>query len=574
MNDAGAAAEDPRMKWVLLTALIGGVFAACTSPTPPPGPDEAEGDGGTAPEISRAPDLGQRDRPDRGVEDAADVRDAEPVDIRTRGAPPRMVLSCAAPSSTCGDPAPEFGPCVGMNFGDVAANEPPCDRLIELRNLPRDGEPTRDLVIERLAFTVNEPASGRVVTGPEVGFSIHGLDGAELLVGPRDPLVVTIPAGQTEGRRRLWARFSGIRRGLFLGDPQVGTGLHLTSNDPDQPLLSWPVSGFGSGPKLEVWPPYLDFGPIAPGVVQTQTLTLTNIGERPLSIWELQLAVDRAGVELNFRTIDGIPPLLLGVGEARTVAVRYAPSTGQPLRDQLVIRSDDAEAQTIVVPVISGSAPRLAVDPPGLEFAASPASASFTLNNVGDEDLVISGLAIVGYGGDLTSSSVDDFRIAGCPEPCSPGWVLCAAGNAGCGTSSLSVEVELDDNDAVPSDHAELRIHSNDPAQPEQILLLRRAPGCPMPAAAVEVQTLQPRVAHPVQLGAVSSGPGGGEIIAYEWSVLFAPSGLLPALTAVDGPSTAFVPLIAGPHLVGLRVTDRCGQVSPLFTSTSIDVAE
>lgn len=559
------------------------LFTACTSADPVE-PSSAAPDaggalpdtGGALPDAEGPADGGLNGRDADLAPDAAE-RDASIPDIRTEGALPQMEFSCAAPGSACGDLDPPMDTCNGLSLGEVGRTDPPCDRVLEIKNLQRDGLPTRDLVIDQLEILVkdfNHGLRSPPLTGAMVGLSLRAIDGTPRPIDPQWPLVVSIPPGEVEGRVRLLVRFSGDEVGLFRGEMSNNTGIRWSSNDPDlQPWATVPVTAIGVAPEIEVYPARVYFGPVEAGDIVTRTLTITNAGARNLELTDLRFLVDTTGAELNLRTDAGLPPLTLAASDSLEVTVRYEPSSTGPLRDQLLIFSDDRDEGALSIPVLAGSEPQLAVTPPDvLTFSTSPSTENLELANRGDSDLLITRVEIVGPGGDPSHPSVDDFSIGGCQAPCAPNWVLCAPNQPNCSSSARILPIHFDNNDVSVEDLAELHLYSNDPVEPEVVVVLNgAAQSCLFPTAAIEVETPSPTINNPVLLSALQSTPGSGAIVDYQWTMLFAPAS--PSLSPQGSAMTSFIPSVAGLYFVGLNVTNSCGNISAQ-NSVLVEVSE
>lgn len=103
-----------------------------------------------------------------------------------------------------------------------------------------------------------------------------------------------------------------------------------------------------------------------------------------------------------------------------------------------------------------------------------PRTQAFNLRNAGDEDLQITGLQLLGPGGDRASTSINDFTLAACPSwPCDPMIVLCGEASPGCADFERSLDVTYANDDASELDLAELTISSNDPGKASYWLVLQ-----------------------------------------------------------------------------------------------------
>jgi hypothetical protein len=107
--------------------------------------------------------------------------------------------------------------------------------------------------------------------------------------------------------------------------------LELTTNDADEPLLYVPIRARVSRAELRLTPNGLvDFGIVAEGATGvTRTVTLTNVGDLPLSVTAVDLASYTVAGAFTFVT----PPVLpfeLGPGGERGLELRFVNEGGAP----------------------------------------------------------------------------------------------------------------------------------------------------------------------------------------------------------------------------------------------------
>ncbi len=74
-----------------------------------------------------------------------------------------------------------------------------------------------------------------------------------------------------------------------VGDATV---LTIESNDPDSPIIEVPVTGSAQLPMLEIDPDPYEFGAVTRTCMDSGTITLRNIGEAPLEIYNVAVAGD------------------------------------------------------------------------------------------------------------------------------------------------------------------------------------------------------------------------------------------------------------------------------------------
>lgn len=419
--------------------------------------DASPADSGEAPD----PDAGSDDA---GADDAGVGRDAA-TDAGL--APPVAAIACTVGSGSCGDPNVGPPPCIGLSFGTVAAADAPCDLVVEVRNDAPAA--AAELVVERVEVQVQDINDGQSLDGASAGFSVRDANGAPLVIDSAAPLIVP----PTDARRFV-LRFDGARTGLFRGEARTGTGLRLYTSDPTQPLLTVPLTAIGSAPNIEVIPARVDFGPVAQGSSAREVFKVFNFGDTTLDISSIRLV--SANPEFTVTTSRGsLTGLSLTPIEQIDVIVDFAPTDAGPDVEAIEIVSNDLRRPVTTVPVVAGGVPRISVNPlTMLPFSGQGAQATVTVSNVGTSELAITSLDVVGPGGSGSHPSADDFSIAGCSSlPCNPGTRLCAPTQPGCGQSSTTFTLEYRSDDGSQTDLAELHIESNDPTNPELIVILQ-----------------------------------------------------------------------------------------------------
>jgi hypothetical protein len=141
--------------------------------------------------------------------------------------------------------------------------------------------------------------------------------------------------------------------------------LSILSNDPDvaQNPLKVPLSGTGttggggSGPKITVTPPSLDFGSIAVGSpTPPQQVTVTNDGDAPLKIATVKRTGTFASSYVKSSAEDLCTNKTLMPGASCTVSVFFKPTSSGLKPAQLAIPSNDPDpARNPVLVGLSGS---------------------------------------------------------------------------------------------------------------------------------------------------------------------------------------------------------------------------
>ncbi|NQU05967.1 MAG: choice-of-anchor D domain-containing protein, partial [Calditrichaeota bacterium] len=211
------------------------------------------------------------------------------------------------------------------------------------------------------AFFFNQPME------PDIAFDPESLDFGEVLLGETEELMLTV---LNEGRTNL--RFSSniAVEGQYFGyggeDPEfievqpndryeipvgfwpeeIGDfegSLTFTSNDPDEGESVVLLYGSGVGPVIAVSPEAIDFGEVVIDQTVRQMLTITNEGNRDLTI---------NGVEIGGEPIflcDFEGEVVIQPNESYDLAVTFTPDGEADFEDMLVIHSNDLLNEAVEV---------------------------------------------------------------------------------------------------------------------------------------------------------------------------------------------------------------------------------
>ncbi|MFI6007781.1 choice-of-anchor D domain-containing protein [Streptomyces sp. NPDC051243] len=163
------------------------------------------------------------------------------------------------------------------------------------------------------------------------------------------------------------------------------------------------ISAVGVGPRLEVAPARLAFGPQAIRTVSPpQRLTVTNTGSRPAA--RVSLAVSR-----EWRVTTPLPGTALPPGGVLTLDVVFSPGHSGPLAGTLVVDADTLDGPVAVALEGTGvAAPITLLNPGALAFGDQPLSThglprTLTVSNEGVLDLEIGAVDLVGpHAGDFS----------------------------------------------------------------------------------------------------------------------------------------------------------------------------
>ncbi|MBK8014046.1 MAG: choice-of-anchor D domain-containing protein [Deltaproteobacteria bacterium] len=475
----------------------------------------------------------------------------------------------------CSAQDPTLVACSTLFFGEVGSGEPPCDLVVEVKNRWRDGRPVAPLQIDRVEIWVNELNEAENLApreGAEAGFSVRDLTGARREISAEAPVVVPIEPNATTGAARFKVRFDGTKAGVWTGEEQKSSGMYIYTNDPDQPVIALSVFAQGTAPEADYYPEVIQFGPVRTGTTKTATVSLRNEGNADLIVTKLEIV--SASSEFAVRTSLGLATPITLSGSGMSIYVDYTPADAGIDNEVLAITTNDAShvGGRIEIPLSGGALPKLQVEPSQrVVFAnpepppAPPRSETITLSNIGFSDLTISKLDLVGPGGDGSHPSVDDFSIAGCAGfPCVRSDVLCAPGLNCQSGASMVLELTYKNTDLSTTDQVELRISSDDPSDPEHLLILSaKDVPCVYPRPIITVLTSPTCAGAPIRADATASVAGDSDdrsITDYEWFWVRTP-GPAPVLTPLDGVETSFTTGIddSGIYILGLKVRNDCG---------------
>jgi hypothetical protein len=144
-------------------------------------------------------------------------------------------------------------------------------------------------------------------------------------------------------------------RAEITGPGTLSIGSPPSSAEADWVALVRNTSGAMAEPELRVSPASLNFGEVQTGVSRTLPITLSNAGNTSLSITEMALVGDNAGL---FTLLDNPAPLPLGPGEAVVIEIAFAPGTLGSKDASLRVTSDDPDRSVLHVSLAgSGVAP-------------------------------------------------------------------------------------------------------------------------------------------------------------------------------------------------------------------------
>jgi hypothetical protein len=522
--------------------------------------------------------------------------------------PPNLSVRCGR---ACGD-FDELGQCTTLLFnlsqtGGVPVGES-CALPVEITNEDIGEDPVADIEIENLGIRVQEFAegvAGAVVAGADAGLRIRELNadgtlGDDLAPSFANPLVVSIPRGQTEFSYKFAVEFSPAANISYQGQPVFGNGFRINYNDPVEPELLLTVLATGIGPRFEVVNidpagnfPFesgqtIQFRGVVSGETATRRIRFENTGTDEMTLGPLVLeAMDPeysiAYVGSNDAVTDEVTLFELGAGEtSRTLEITYAPTDDEPDTDAILVTCSTPSCDpSFVVNLAGGALPKLELSPPTAFFQSSGGQqqcTEVTLSNVeGDAELVIDRFALTGD----NPESLDDFFVD-LPE-CGSGVTDCTVEIRIAAGAQDAVDVCYRNGDSSQRDSANLEVRSNDPSAPGGIrtiaLIAEDNPCFPPEVDAVEfdptltVGEVEILNFNPVAERAGGLGGAGGVLTECSIRQLTGePLNLTPnPVTAADSWEVQMQAASLGPRVLGIECTNNCGatgagQVFLLFS--------
>jgi hypothetical protein len=166
-------------------------------------------------------------------------------------------------------------------------------------------------------------------------------------------------------------------------------------------LQSKPQPEVVPDPDIRVDPPTLTYGTLATSEEEIQTFTIENVGAADLHVSDVIVA---SGI--SFSVLTDPREVVLAPGDVTTVDVAFTPLGSGQNFGQVLVLSDDPDTPEAPVDLLgTGAVPELKITPDSHQFGETfiPCgdSVELTMENVGDEDLVITDWTYVS-GGQLT----------------------------------------------------------------------------------------------------------------------------------------------------------------------------
>lgn len=204
----------------------------------------------------------------------------------------------------------------------------------------------------------------------------------------------TIPPGG--GPLTIRVKFSPKAEGTETAN------LLIIHNDPSTPtpyFSSIQLSGEGVYAQISVTPIALSYGDVTVTEYSNKSVEVSNIGEGPLYIDDARII----GANASQFSLPTLPPLPIKINPGAppvNIVVRFAPTSIGTKQAFFILLSNDPDPPVSVALEGYGVKPDIAAFPPDLDYAEVPVGEteqmSTAIKNVGNIDLIVSGISIVG----------------------------------------------------------------------------------------------------------------------------------------------------------------------------------
>lgn len=239
----------------------------------------------------------------------------------------------------------------GQDFEEVAFPELRVDPERIVLSVVPVGQDTRRIVTLRNVGGERLQVSG-------LSFS-NAIDEREFSkVHPELPFILA--AGEEAELELIYApRDEGADEGALI----------IESSDRDEPRKVVPIVTNSSASELRIDPDRLVYTVEGEGTVETKAVTITNLGNVPVSILDVQLG---EGTSADFTLADGHEARpVLGQGDQAVYGVTYTARGGDFDVGSMIISTDDSAFADILVPLEAVQpSPEINVTPPSVIFGA------------------------------------------------------------------------------------------------------------------------------------------------------------------------------------------------------------
>jgi hypothetical protein len=200
--------------------------------------------------------------------------------------------------------------------------------------------------------------------------------------------------------------------GNFAYTPILGTAINTTTQTLSVMFTPTAGSNYNSvnksvplsvlaGPLAKVTPANIDFGTLYLGSIVTKTVTVSNIGNGPMTITGPFLAIVRGGNSNEFVSVS-LCPKSLAAGKSCTMTVAFLAGPYYTAQTATLTVKDNAPGNPQIVPLTALVInPRATLSASSLSFGnqkagTTSAAKTVTLKNTGATTLTISGITIIG----------------------------------------------------------------------------------------------------------------------------------------------------------------------------------
>ena len=306
------------------------------------------------------------------------------------------------------------------------------------------------IAVEPASFVFGEVEIGsrqsQIVTINNVGtvnltVSDVSVTGADFVLGaiPPNLPVVILPNASAQ----VEIVFQPTVEGLSSGS------LSITSDAADTPLVSIDLSGTGTAvpvAQAAVQPTALAFGAVEIGSLQSQSVTISNVGTADLTVSDVSVT----GADFALGTAPVLPVVIVPNASV-PVEVVYQPTAPVASTGTLIIQSDAADTPLVSVDLSgTGQAVALAqidVQPTALAFGEVQVGAlqsqSVTMSNVGTAALTVSDVSVTGA--DFVLDAVPELPTIMAPSTSIQVNVIYQPTAVGSVTGSLSIQSDATD---------------------------------------------------------------------------------------------------------------------------------
>ncbi|MFZ5475935.1 MAG: choice-of-anchor D domain-containing protein [Myxococcota bacterium] len=301
---------------------------------------------------------------------------------------------------------------------------------------------------------------------------------------------------------------------------------------------------------LEVAPNPLVFSALPAGEVDAKPFTITNVGDVTLTI--NNVAIDEGTAFEIIETDENATAGRLGPSETMDVVVTWTSSGGDDI-GTAVVMSEDVEGEVYVDLVGGAVVPQLTIDPEEVDYGAvgvgSSRDASITLSNTGQATLVIDAIS-------ETESVFTDDAQNQLPIELEPGE-----------EHVVTVTFAPDSSDIWSG---RMEVESNDPDGMKFATLNGEAGSQPIAECSVDPSTVMAIWEDATWVGDSSYDPQGYTIVAWDWTLVSAPSGSSATMPGNDSQAnrSRFTPDLVGEYVAELVVTNEIGDRSEPCSTT------